>query len=136
MSEKTDINRILILGDSLSAEGIAGLLAESEKVTVTGKTGGPEEALALLEMEEVDVLVIVDTDDGMALRFSAVTAQYPEIPVVRVDIDMKKIQVLVSQSIRADIEELVAAVSALPRRGYPAASFLGPRLSRGSSRED
>jgi DNA-binding NarL/FixJ family response regulator len=109
-------HRVLILGNSLLAEGIAELLGDSQAVQVIGTAAKVDEVLALLAEYDVDALIVMGTDDQATARYGQIMAQYPDLPLIRADISQNKVRVFTSQSIDANPGALIEAISSLPKR--------------------
>ena len=108
-------HRVLIIGNSLLAEGMAQMLGDSPSVRVIGVAPTADEALVLLAEHEIDALIVMGTDDQTTVRYCQIMAQYPELPLIRADISQDKVQVFTSQSVDAKPGALIDAISLLPK---------------------
>ena len=110
-----DQHRILILGNSLVAEAVTQILHASHEMCVTERVSTIEAALAVLAGRAVDVLIIIGTTDETSIWCLSALAHYPDLSVLRSDLSTPKIQVT-SHCIDARLDQLLAAIVALPRR--------------------
>ncbi len=111
-----DHRRVFILGSSLLIAGLVRLLGRSPEIEVVGSATTAEEALPLMDGHLIDALVVMGTDDQTTVRFCPILAAFPDLPIVRADVSKNAMQLITSQAIQADIESLLATLTALPRR--------------------
>ena len=111
-----DQHRILILGNSLMAEAMTQILRANHQMCVTERVSTIEAALAVLAGRAVDVLIIIGTIDETSIWYLSALARYPDLSVLRSDLSTPKIQVMTSHCIEARLDQLLAAIVALPRR--------------------
>ena len=108
--------RLFILGNSLLSNTLMTLLSQNQTLAVLGCAATPAEALAMLKGQEVDALIVLGTDTHTTSRFCSVLSDYPELPVIRIDISQDHMQLITTQNLKAEPEALVALLSTLPRR--------------------
>lgn len=108
--------RIFLLGNSLLTSSIAGILEADPRFVVLGSAATPEEALPLMNGHCIDAIIVLGTDDQTTFRMCPVLAQYPGLPILRVDISKNQVQLITSQNLAAKPTEFMAALSTLPRR--------------------
>ena len=108
--------RVLIIGGSLLTNGVLRLLKEDQRFMVLGCVETVDEALQAMGNGAVDALVVMGTDNQTTMRVCPVIAQYPEIPILRADISQNHIQLVTSQNIEANPDNLLTVLAALPRR--------------------
>jgi len=108
--------RILIIGDSLFAETLAGMLARAGDVSVVGTISSPEAALPLLEQTRPDAVIVAGIGDDPALGLGRLLAAFPDLPVICADLNADSVQVVTSHRVDARPSDLLAAIAALPTR--------------------
>jgi hypothetical protein len=109
-----DEHTILILGNSFIAEGIARMLGDVQQLRVMSAST-VEMALATLESHAADLLIIIGATDETIVRYLAVLARYPSLPIIRRDIGTTKAQIISSRSIDARLDKILAAIALLPK---------------------
>jgi DNA-binding NarL/FixJ family response regulator len=109
-----DAPRVFVIGDSLFAETLAQLLARAGVVNVINAAPTCEAALPLLAQAPCDALVCADTGDLGSLGL--LLAAYPDLPIIRADLDTDSVQVITSRRVGARTSDLLAAIAALPKR--------------------
>ena len=112
--------KVVVVGDSLPAESFVHRLEEESLAGSSPKVMGTaatiEEAIPLLDSNEVDVLIVAGTDRVSTSRLGPVLAQYSGVPVIRIDVSHHKIQIITSREVDARAVDLVEAIKALPLR--------------------
>jgi hypothetical protein len=122
--------RVVIVGNSLPAESFAHRLADgmaASSLKVMGTAATIEEAIPLLDSNEVDVLIVAGTDRVSTSRLGPVLAQYSDVPVIRIDVSHHKIQIITSREVDARAVDLVEAIKALPLRASDSGDSPGDR---------
>ena len=110
------MRRIFIIGDSLFAETLAGMLARAGGVSVIGASATPEAALPLLGRVCPDAVIVAGIGDDPAQDLGHLLAAFPDLPVIRADLNADSVQVITSQRVSARPSDLLAAIAALPKR--------------------
>lgn len=106
------MHKALIIGSSLFAEAVAQLLGQHREMVVVGRIPAVTEALAAIPACEPDlVIVLSDTLDLCPL----LTA-YPDLPILCADLNADDLRIIRSQRVGARIDDLLAAIEALPTR--------------------
>ena len=100
------------------ADTIINTLSSQELVVVTGTAPTVETALELMAGDPPDVVVYVDTHGGAGETLCALTARYPELAFIKADLTSGQLRLITSKCIRASSDELVAAISGLPRSQF------------------
>ena len=109
--------RVLVIGSSLFAETLVGLLAEVPEISVVAEADTLQTALSMLKSTCPDVLIVADsvaTSAGNELVGLVVT--HPNLPLIRADLNTNTVQVITSRSISARRDDLLAVLSDLPQR--------------------
>lgn len=107
---------VLILGDSLLADGIARMLSSDQHVQVAGIASNAQEALATLARSVVDALIVIGTSGELTSRYLPVLTRYPNLPILHGDVSTTTIHVIIRRSIEARLDQLLAAIELLPLR--------------------
>jgi DNA-binding NarL/FixJ family response regulator len=110
--------RILVLSrQTLLGESLERILGEMEDVEVVGSWLLDDSALPDLPSPTPDLLLIADDEvnaggvTGLALHFMEL---YPNLPVIRVELDRNILQVFTSQMLPARVADLIDAIRRLP----------------------
>jgi hypothetical protein len=111
-----DQHRVLILGNSLSAEALTQILQVSHQLGAAKRVSTIEMALEVLASQEIDALLMIGTADETSHWYLSALNRYPDLPILRSDLSTPKIQVITSRCIEARLEQLLEAIAALPRR--------------------
>ena len=109
--------RVLVIGNSLFAETLAGMLAAVAEISVVAEADTPQTALSLLKSVCPDVVIVADsvaTHAGNELVGLVVT--HPNLPLIRADLTANTVQVITSRSISARRDDLLAVLADLPQR--------------------
>ncbi len=107
-------HRILILGDSFVAEGLACMLGRMPQLSMIDAVSTVEAALTVLAGQAVDALIVVGASEETITWYLAVLARYPNLPILRSDVGVTKIQLITSRCIEARLDQLLAAIALLP----------------------
>jgi len=110
--------RVLIVGSSVFAEGIAQSLSEGAQVEVVGILPTGEAASTWLRSEVADVVIVTGMNmNGDASQcVSSILLTQPGLPVIYTDLNADRVQVITSECVRASGADLLAAIAALPGR--------------------
>ena len=114
--EMLNIRRVFILGSSLLTDIIMRILDEDQRIMVLGCATTVDEALMALRGHVIDAFIVMGINNQATMRVCPVLAQYPDVPILRADISQNQMQLVTSQNIQADPENLLAALATLPRR--------------------
>ena len=109
--------RVLLIGDSLFAEALTQMLAETA-VDIVGCAPTIETALPLLKTEDPDAVLIANAgaDPTLPAAFGELLAVYPDLPILCADLRANDIRVITSRRVGARRSDLLAAITALPKR--------------------
>jgi len=107
-------HRVLIMGDTLLAEGIALMLRTYGKALVTERVSTIEAAAAVLADHPIDVLIIIGMTREIGAWLLSTLARFPGLTVVQSDVSTTKIQVITSRCVEARLDQLLATIAALP----------------------
>mgnify|MGYP001580345536 CR=1 FL=1 len=112
-----EARRVLVVGDSLFAEALTQTLAKTA-VEIVGSAPTPEAALALLKTKCPDAVIIANAsaDPTMPTVFGQFLAAYPDLPIICANLSANDIQVITSQRVGTRGSDLLAAITALPKR--------------------
>jgi len=107
-------HRVLIMGDTLLAEGITLMLHTYGKALVTERVSTIEAAAAVLADHEIDVLIIIGMTREIGAWLLSTLARNPGLTVVQSDVSTTKIQVITSRCVEARLDARLATIAALP----------------------
>jgi DNA-binding NarL/FixJ family response regulator len=110
-------HRVIIVGNSLFADAIVQMLQHGDVVQVIGTASSLEATVTWLEVNRPDAIIVAGTtsEDTNAI-FGSLIANYPQLPVIRTTLNAHKIQVATSRCIRADMPDLLNAITTLPKQ--------------------
>ena len=112
-----EARRVLVVGDSLFAEALTQTLAKTS-VEIVGCAPTPEAALPLLKTKCPDAVIIANAsaDPTLPAVFGQFLAAYPDLPIICANFGVNAIQVVSSHQVGTHSSDLLAAISALPKR--------------------
>jgi len=109
------MHRVVIVGKSLFAEALAQMLTNyGAAIEIVAITPTVEAAQSEIAIADLDAVIITDPIDTAA--FGLLLALYPDLPIISTHPDTDEIQVITSQRVSARSSNLLAAISALPKR--------------------
>jgi len=112
-----DLKKVLVLGESLPAESMAFLFKEHEQFDLIGQTKTLSEAEHLLREHQVDVLVLVENGRGVNCHLGEMLTKHPELPIVRANIEVDKVQVITSRCLGTRLDEFIQIISSAVVKG-------------------
>jgi DNA-binding NarL/FixJ family response regulator len=107
---------VVIVGDSLFAESLSQVLAQSDRVEVAACVSTPAIALAIIDKHRPDAVIVAVTDRAAAHDYSQLIAAQPDLPIVYADLNADNVQVITSHRIGARSADLITALVELPKR--------------------
>lgn len=108
--------KIFIVGDSLFAEGLTQMLANTRSVEVIGSAPTPDAALPSLGACLPDAVIVAGGDEMSTPAFGQLLAAYPDLPLICADLSRDNVQIVTSHRIGTRMSDLLAAVNNLPKR--------------------
>ena len=111
-----DARRVFLIGSSLFAESIARTLANSKEATLVGSAPDVAAALPALKLKRPDAVIVTGLEETATAIFDPILAEFPDLPIIRANPNAGTVQVITSQHIRARRADLLAAITALPKR--------------------
>ncbi|MCL4828876.1 MAG: hypothetical protein KJZ95_16020 [Caldilinea sp.] len=106
------MHKALMIGDSLFGEAVAQLLRQHSEVVVVCVTATVASALAEIPNCQPDLLIVLNDACDLCPLLTA----YPDLPILRADLNADDLRLIRSQRIGARTEDLLAAIQALPTR--------------------
>jgi chemotaxis response regulator CheB len=107
---------VVIVGDSLFAESLSQMLAQSDQVSVAACVPTPGAALPAIAQYQPDAVIVAVTDRVAAQNYSQLIAAQPDLPILYADLNADSVQVITSHRISARTADLITALSELPKR--------------------
>ena len=114
--QKMNMYQLLIVGKSLYAEALGQMLASQEGLTVIGVAPTTEVALELLMTEHPDAVIMAGAGETAQAEVGPLLLEYPDLTVISANLDANHVQVITSERIDARLSELLAAITASPKR--------------------
>jgi hypothetical protein len=112
-----DTHRILIAGDALFAETLAGLLRRNPAIDVIGIAPDLDGTQRLIDSQCPDALIYVIQSDERDEALSKFLTNNPNLSIVCTDPKTNVIRVIISQQISVhSSNDLLAAIATLPKR--------------------
>jgi len=109
------MRRVIIVGKSLYAEALAQMLIGAA-IEIVGLIPTLEAAQLQIAVNAPDAVIVTSTDPTDTAIFGSLLALYPDLPLISTTPDTDMIQVITSHCVGARSSDLVAAISALPKR--------------------
>jgi DNA-binding NarL/FixJ family response regulator len=107
---------VVIVGDSLFAESLSQMLAQSDGVDVAACVPTLDAALSAIVKYQPDAVIVAVTDRAAAHDYSQLIAAEPDLPIVYADLNADSVQIITSQRISARPADLITALAELPKR--------------------
>lgn len=111
-----EARKVFLIGDSLFAETLTNTLAASVAVQLAGSAPTPEAALPLLKTCTPDAVIVAEVNEPSSSAFGQLLAVFPDLPIIRADLSASDVRVITSQRVGARSSDLLAAITALPKR--------------------
>jgi hypothetical protein len=111
-----EARKVFIIGDSLFAETLTSMLAASATVRLAGSAPTPEAALPLLKTCIPDAVIVAGVNEPSPSAFGQLLAAFPDLPIIHADLSASDVQVITSQRVGTRSSDLLAAITALPKR--------------------
>jgi DNA-binding NarL/FixJ family response regulator len=108
--------QLLIVGKSLYAEALGRMLANQESLTVIGIAPTTEVAIELLRTEHPDAVIMAGAGETAQAAVGPLLSEYPDLIIFSANLDANHVQVITSERIDARLSELLAAITASPKR--------------------
>ena len=108
---------VFVVGDSLFADALKQTLADNS-VEILGSAPTPEAALPLLSARGPDAVILANAsaDPTLPAVVGQFLAAYPDLPIICANFGVNAIQVVSSHQVGTHSSDLLAAISALPKR--------------------
>jgi len=110
------VHRVFIVGDSLFAETVAQLMGHHSALSVAGTAADVTGALAQLPDCQPDLIIVTSGRAGEEFDLCPLLTQFPDLPIVRADLNANDLRIIRSQRLEARTADLVAAIQSLPTR--------------------
>lgn len=110
------VHRVFVVGDSLFAESIAGLLGHSPSVSVIGVAATLHTALPQLHQCRPDLVIVLSSGAHPAEDLGPLLIQLPDLPILRADLTANDLRLIHSLRVQARVTDLLATIRALPIR--------------------
>ena len=107
---------VIIVGDSLFAESISQMLAQSDRVSVAACVPTPGAALPAIVQYRPDAVIVAVTDRVAAHNYSQLIAAQPDLPILYADLNADSVQIITSHRIGTRPADLLTALAELPKR--------------------
>lgn len=109
--------RVLLLGrPGLFAQGVRDILERESDIEVLGLHAVAGDAVTDVESFDPDVVIIAEEDPSDADLVVQILRTYPDLPLVRVDLEEKAVHVHRSEQVAATSTSLLDAIRGLPAR--------------------
>ncbi len=107
---------VIIVGDSLFAETLSQMLAQSDRVRVAACVPTPEAALPVIIAQQADAVIVAEADRAGTAEYGQLLAIQPDLPIIRADLNAASVQVITSHRIGTRPADLITALTELPKR--------------------
>lgn len=118
--------KVLIVGESAYAQGLAQRLADDGSVVVVATSPTVDGAKPFLAARDLDVVIVLgERGDRQSICSPLLTAQ-SDLAIVYADMAASSMQVITSKSLVARTEDLMEAIAFLPAKGLSGDGSTGP----------
>jgi chemotaxis response regulator CheB len=107
---------VVIVGDSLFAESLSQMLAQSDRVEVAACVPTSHAAMPVIARCRPDAVIVAVTDRAVEHDYGQLIAAQPDLPIVYADVNADNVQVITSHRISARSADLITALAELPKR--------------------
>jgi hypothetical protein len=107
---------VIIVGDSLFAETLSQMLAQSDRVEVAACVPTPEAALPVITTQQPDAVIVAEADRVGTADYGQLLAIQPDLPIIRADLNADSVQIITSHRIGTRPADLITALTELPER--------------------
>ena len=107
---------VVIVGDSLFADSLSQVLAQSDQVEVAACVPSFDAALAAIAKYRPDAAIVAVTDRAAEYDYGQLIAVQPDLPLLYADLNADSVQVITSHRIGARSADLISAIAELPKR--------------------
>ncbi len=107
---------VVIVGDSLFAESLSQILAQSDQVEVAACVPTSGAALAAIATHRPDAVIVAVIDRAADHDYGQLIATQPDLPILYADLNADSVQVITQQRIGARTADLITAIAELPKR--------------------
>jgi chemotaxis response regulator CheB len=107
---------VVIVGDSLFAESLSQMLAQSDRVEVAACVPTSHAAMTAIDRCRPDAVIVAVTDRAADHDYGQLIAAQPDLPIVYADVNADSVQVITSHRIGTRTADLITALEELPKR--------------------
>ena len=107
---------VVIVGDSLFAETLSQMLAQSDRVEVAACVPTVDAALLAIARRRPDAVIVAVTDRAVEHDYGSLIAAQPDLPIMYADVNADSVQIITSHRIGARSADLITAIAELPKR--------------------
>lgn len=109
------IHRVLVVGSSLYAEALRGVLEKSAAIDLVGSVPDPDAALSILDQVCPDVVILAGTErtESHVLELFLLSL---EMSVVCTDLESDNVQIITSRITPGRYSDLIEMIANLPYR--------------------
>ena len=107
---------VVIVGDSLFAESLSQVLAQSDQVEVAACVPTLSAAVAVIAQRRPDAVIVAVADRAADHDYGQLIAAQPDLPIMYADLNADSVQVITSHRIGARPADLITAIAELPKR--------------------
>lgn len=109
--------RVFVVGESLFAEALRGMLANSGLLAIAGVAPTADVARPLIEQDPPDVVILVGADAPSSAALGLFLTICPTVAVICTDLNTHTIHLFTGHAIGARFADLLDAIATLPTRG-------------------
>ncbi len=107
---------VFVIGETLFAEILIRMLAESGQLEIAGTARTPSEALPSLGKEPLDAVIVVGVEKPSLAAFDPLLEACPNTPILSTNLNDDSVQVYTRQRLNARFSTLLEAITQLPLR--------------------
>ncbi|NUM44445.1 MAG: hypothetical protein HUU38_07025 [Anaerolineales bacterium] len=109
-------SQVFIIGETLYAETLTHLLADSEEVEIAGTATTPAEALPSLRESPPDALILASIEKTSLGSLDLLLEACPDVPLLCTNLNDANVQMFTHRKLNARFSTLLEALTQIPPR--------------------
>ncbi len=101
---------VFIIGDSLFTETLGQLLANTADMKIVGTAPSLALARTFVAKAFPHVIIFADTSDPTQDKFGPLLSNFPDLPLISVDLSRDYVQIISSRRVSTRLDDLLAAI--------------------------
>lgn len=108
--------QVFIIGETLYAETLTRMLADSGQIEIAGTATTPTEGLPFLRENPPDVLVLASVEKPSLSTLDLLLETCPDVPLLCTNLNETHVQMFTQRKLNASFSTLLEALTQIPPR--------------------